>query len=152
MSTEQPIRYAGFWKRFAAYGYDIIIVQLLALIPMFLFYQVPTLEQIIMLAPEADSWFSTFTNSTILVSAIYNIGCVASTRQATPGKRYCGIYVIRSDGGRPSLATATWRHITSGISTLMCWLGFLTVAFTREKLGIHDMLAHTRVIYGKPTL
>jgi len=140
------MRYAGFWKRANAYGYDVIIVHLLALTPMVLFYPFPTLEQVVRLDPRVETWISTFGNLYLVFSAFYNIGLVAGPQQATLGKRYCGVKVVMADGAKPTILQATTRHATSGLSMVLGGLGFLPVLFTRQKTALHDMLASTRVI------
>lgn len=141
------MRYAGFWKRATAYGYDVIIVQLLALLPMFVFYHFPSMEQIVRGDPALSQWFRAFGNAVLIISAIYTIWLTAGPMQATLGKAHCSLKVVTLDGGRLTLPQSAIRHLTSGISTLLFGLGFLTVAVTREKTGIHDMLAFTRVVY-----
>lgn len=141
------VRYAGFWKRLNAYGYDVIIVQLFALVPMFLFYSFPSLEQLMQLDPAVDAWFSAFTGWGLAISAAYNILFLAGPDQATPGKKFCGIRVMSESGGRVNLVQSALRHLASGISMLSFGLGFLIIPFTPEKTAIHDLLAHTRVVY-----
>ena len=143
------MRYAGFWKRLNAYGYDVILVQLMALAPMLVFYRFPSMEQVVRLDPAVDAWFGAFSNLVLVISAAYNILLVAGPRQATLGKRYCGIKVVMADGGRVGLAASAIRHATSGISMLLGGVGFLTIAFTREKTAIHDLIARTRVIHSE---
>ena len=140
------MRYAGFWTRVNAYGYDVILVQLMALMPMFAFYHFPSMEQLVRADPAVHIWFSAFGYFALAISAAYNILLVAGPKQATLGKVYCGIKVVTVDGGRVTLMQSAIRHATSGISTLLGGLGFLTVAFTREKTCIHDLLAFTRVV------
>ena len=142
-----PMRYASFWKRMNAYGYDLILMQLAALVPMLLFYSFPSLEDIVQLAPSVDQWGTAYTDWWIGVSAVYNILLVASPKQATLGKAYCGIKVVTADGNRLSFAQSAVRHGLSGLSMLLGGIPCLTILFTREKLAPHDMLAGTRVIY-----
>lgn len=146
-ADRQGVRYASFWKRLNAYGYDIILVQLAALAPMFLFYDFPSLEQLVRMDPLVDRWFSAFTNLCLVISAAYNILLVAGPRQATLGKTHCGIKVVTAQGGRLTLAQSAIRHATSGLSMVLAGLGFLTIIFTREKTALHDMIAQTRVIH-----
>ena len=151
-TTSQPtpkLTYASFWSRFNAYGYDVIIVQLIALVPVLAFFTFPTLEQIILQTDEATQWFSHFTNAAIAVSAAYNIYFTASDWQATPGKRHCKLQVVNADGSRLTLQQSAIRHAASGISTLALGLGFLTALFTKEKTALHDMICQTRVIRVK---
>jgi len=140
------MNYASFWKRFHAYGYDLVLVQLITLPLVLLVYPFPTLEQLAQMAPESNDWFTAFTNGAIVISAIYNILFIAGNWQATPGKRFCGIRVVNADGTRLTLAQSAIRHAVSGISTLLFGLGFLTVWFTREKTALHDMICQTRVV------
>jgi uncharacterized RDD family membrane protein YckC len=140
------MRYAGFWKRFNAYGYDVLIVQAIALVPVLLFTHFPTLEQVVTMAPEADAWFDGFTNVSLVVSALYNILMIAGPRQATWGKRHCGLKVVNIDGSRLTLPQSALRHAASGLSMIMGGLGFLPIFFTAEKTALHDMLCKTRVV------
>lgn len=82
-----------------------------------------------------------------IISAIYNIGFVASRWQATPGKHWLGLKVVTADGDRLTLAQSAIRHLMSGISVVvLCGLGYLTMPFNREKAALHDMICNTRVI------
>lgn len=151
-TTPQPapkLTYARFWSRVNAYGYDVIIVQLIALVPLLTLYNFPTMEQIILQAPEATQWFATFTNAAIAISAAYNILFTASDWQATPGKRHCNMMVVNVDGSRLTLKQSAIRHAASGISTITLWLGFLPALFTKERTTAHDMICKTRVIRVK---
>ncbi len=147
--TQQPTQYASFWSRSNAYGYDVIIVQLIALMPMFVFYTFPSMEQLLQQSDEAGDWLSAFTNIALVVSAAYNILFTASSWQATPGKRHCNMRVVNADGSKLTLKQSAIRHASSGISTIIAWLGFLPVLFTKERTALHDMICQTRVISVK---
>lgn len=140
-------RYAGFWKRSTAYAYDVLIVQVIALLFMLLGFHLPTLEDVVQLGPPLTQWLHGYKNSYLIIGCFYHILCIAGPHQATPGKRYCGIRVVTAEGGKPTLAQAAIRHAACAISTVTGGFGFLTIAFTKEKLGIHDIIADTRVIY-----
>lgn len=140
-----PLKYAGFWRRANAYGFDLIIVQLFTLLPTCLLFTFPTLEQIVQTASLGE-WGDAYQNFFLLISAAYNIYYIASPAQATPGKKYCNIKVINTDGSRLNYQQSAARHLCSAIGTLTGGLAFLTVAFTRDKLAPHDMLCNTRVV------
>lgn len=140
------MRYASFWKRFNAYGTDVLIVQLLALALVLMFTRLPTLEDFVTMNQAANDWASGFTNLSLVLSAAYNIYFVAGRWQATPGKRLCRIQVVNTDGSRLTFAQSAIRHAASGLSTLAFGLGFLPAAFTGEKTALHDMLCGTRVV------
>lgn len=82
----------------------------------------------------------------LAVSAIYNIGFVASRWQTTPGKYLCGIKIVTCTGEHPGLLRATARHAASGLSMLPLGLGYLTMAFSSEKAALHDLICGTRVV------
>jgi uncharacterized RDD family membrane protein YckC len=82
-----------------------------------------------------------------IVSAVYNIGFVASRWQATPGKHWRGMHITMNDGSRPGLIAATVRHAASGLSTVLLFIGFMMVGWTKEKTALHDIIADTRVVY-----
>ncbi len=144
--SNQPMRYASFWKRMNAYGYDLILMQLATLVPLLFFYPFPSLEQLVQMTPEVDHWGTVYTDWWMVLSAIYNILMVAGPRQATLGKAYCGIKVVTESGDRLSLVQSAVRHGASAIMTITGGVAALTVLFTRERLAPHDMLAGTRVI------
>jgi uncharacterized RDD family membrane protein YckC len=129
-----------------AYGYDLILCQLASLALLLVFLPLPSLEQIVLQAPEGTAWFSAFTNVYLVLSAFYNILMIAGPRQATLGKRYCGIKVVMADGSKPTLLQSGLRHALSGISSVTL-LGFAIVLFTKEKTAIHDIIARTRVVH-----
>ncbi|MFM9890305.1 MAG: RDD family protein [Rickettsiales bacterium] len=145
------MRYASFWKRFNAYGYDVLIVQVAALGLVLAFTRLPTLEDFVTLNQAANDWASGFTNLSLVLSAAYNIYFVAGSWQATPGKRYCRIIVVNRDGSRLTFTQSAIRHAASGLSTLAFGLGFLPAAFNAERITLHDMICGTRVVLRNPT-
>lgn len=140
------MRYASFWKRFNAYGYDVLIVQAVALALVLAFTRLPTLEDFVTLNQTANDWASGLTNLSLVLSAAYNIYFVAGPWQATPGKRFCRIIVVNRDGSRLTFMQSALRHAASGLSTLALGLGFLPAAFTPQRTTLHDMLCNTRVV------
>lgn len=178
ITPEPPLTYATFWKRKSAYALDVIIVLVLVSLTAWLLGGVAhaqTTEEIQALVDAGlipanvnpadlssafqqlglgggDSGslvFSLFLS--LAVSAIYNIFFVASSWQATPGKRWCNLMVVMKDGSAPSLTQSAYRHAASGISMLLLGAGYLTMAFNREKASLHDLICDTRVVVGKPT-
>lgn len=142
-----PIRYAGFWRRLGAYGYDMLILQ--GVLVGYLLVNptpLPTLNQWMLNTPEAQQWTRSVTLFMVFTSLLYNGLFVAGPWAATPGKRLCKLRVVRADGGKLSLPHALWRHIASGLSVLFFYVPALTIAFTREKTAPHDLIAGTRVV------
>lgn len=174
-ATQTP---AGFAKRFFAYGYDSLIVTVLGSVilgllsgtasaqevaPPELVMQVELLVQQGLLPPGTTAYNLVPTLLTqigqlfslanlapfFILSAAYNIAFACGGWQATPGKRFCGIYIANADGSRMNLLQSTARHILTGPSMLLLGIPYLTICFTRDKLAPHDMLCRTGVWRGK---
>ena len=74
----------------------------------------------------------------------------ASSAQATIGKRALGIMVTDYQGRRLGFGRATARYFAKYLSLLICYVGFLMVAFTERRQGPHDILAGTLVVRNQP--
>ncbi len=70
----------------------------------------------------------------------------SSGAQATLGKRLVGIGVTDVDGEQISFARAAARYLGKIPSAILCGIGFLMVAFTPNKQGLHDFIAGTYVV------
>jgi uncharacterized RDD family membrane protein YckC len=70
----------------------------------------------------------------------------SSERGATVGKMALGLRVVTSNGQRLSFMNATGRYFAKIISAIILGIGFLMIAFTDKKRGLHDMIASTLVI------
>ncbi len=130
----QPVRYAGFWLRFAAYFIDGIILQVVAI----LIYLISGSE---ILSPELIPQ---------LVVVIFNFGYFivmeSSDKQATLGKMAVGIYVTDTNGQRISPGKAALRIFGKFLSVLTLFIGFIMAGFTEHKQALHDMIANTLVV------
>ena len=78
-------------------------------------------------------------------SWLYEALMLSSSYQATLGKMIFGMKVTDLHGNRLSFAHATGRHFAKWISSLILGIGYLMVAFTERKQGLHDMIAGTLV-------
>jgi len=65
---------------------------------------------------------------------------------ATPGKMACGLKIIRADGGTLSYGRAFARFCAQFLSGLVLGIGFIMVAFDKEKRALHDHICDTRVV------
>jgi uncharacterized RDD family membrane protein YckC len=77
---------------------------------------------------------------------LYEALMTSSSWQATLGKRAMDMMVTDMEGRRISFGRATGRYFAKWVSTLTCGIGFVIVAFTEKKQGLHDMIANTVVI------
>ena len=84
-----------------------------------------------------------------MVNWLYSALMESSAKQATVGKLALGIIVTDMEGRRIGFGKATGRHFAKFLSALILGIGFIMVAFTQRKQGLHDILAGTLVIRGQ---
>ena len=134
--------YAGFWRRFAAYIIDTIVI-----IAVLVILQVATGLTFECVTPEgAQAGFScestAIGNLVMLVGGwLYFALMETSSRQATLGKMALGIVVTDADGNRLSFGRATGRYFGKIVSAVILMIGFIMIAFTSRKQGLHDIMA-----------
>jgi uncharacterized RDD family membrane protein YckC len=147
------MEFAGFWRRVGAYWIDIIPI---ALIMFLLFYLILGYDAVLGAYFEEPSntdnriAFLSQRNQirdlTFLIWLVYSAIAEASSMQGTFGKRLMGIKVVDREGHRLGFGRAIVRSISKILSLIPFGLGFLWVAFSKEKKGWHDMIAKTYVI------
>lgn len=131
--------FAGFWRRFAALIIDTILQVIVYVVLSLLLSS--TLGDV----GTALAYVIFF-----IGSIVYYVALEAGPRQATPGKRAMGIMVVTGEGHRIGVGRAIGRYFAKIISGLTCYIGFIMAAFTARKQGLHDMIADTLVVVGKP--
>jgi uncharacterized RDD family membrane protein YckC len=87
----------------------------------------------------------------IVVNWIYEALMTSSSKQATVGKMVFGLVVTDTQGARLSFLHATGRHFAKFLSALTLLIGYIMAAFTERKQALHDFIAGTYVLRGKPT-
>lgn len=137
-------RFAGFWIRFLAYLVDGLVFSVAAaILTAVLAVPFGGLEA----ASQGSDRGAALGFLPSLVTTLTSAWFLSSAWQATPGKRLCGLAVIRSDGSRLSFLRALGRSFAEILSALFLMLGFLMIGWTREKTGLHDLICDTRVVY-----
>lgn len=131
--------YAGFWARVAAYIVDSACVFAIFLLLAVAFSFLG--EMGVMITGVA----------VVLIQLLYWPVLESSTHQATFGKRMLGIRVEHADGGRTTFLRALGRNLAKIISSIPMALGFVMVAFTDRKQGLHDMIAKCVVVRVGPS-
>ncbi len=127
--------YAGFWIRVVAGLLDAIILGLAAgVIAFLLSYAGSNMSILRRVVP-------------IFVSLLYLAALWSSPLQATLGQRMCSLRVISAeDGDGISFPRAVIRVFGRILSGLLLGIGYIMVAFTERKRGLHDMIAGTYVV------
>jgi uncharacterized RDD family membrane protein YckC len=144
------MQYGGFWMRVIAYIIDTIIL-MVVLFPLIFIFGTSTVET-------TATGFSTSARSDSpvlnlvfgLIALAYFAGFESSSMQATPGKRAMGLVVSDAQGRRISVLRAVGRYFAKILSSMIMFIGFIMVAFTARKQGLHDMICSTLVVHGKP--
>ena len=129
--------YGGFWIRLVAYILDVIVLGIpiailrFALSPSDPSSGHPTLVFVL----------------TVVIEVAYFAGFWSSEWQATLGQKICGLRVVSAtDFGKISFGRALGRFFAMILSGLIFCIGFLMIALTERKQGLHDMIAGTYVI------
>jgi len=73
-------------------------------------------------------------------------------RGTTPGKMLLGMYVAKEDGNRADFGTMLVREVIGKfLSSLIFFIGFLSIILDKEWRGWHDKLANTFVVEKYPS-
>jgi uncharacterized RDD family membrane protein YckC len=147
--------YAGFWVRLFAGLLDLIFISPIVFLLIYYFgiseYQSFRISGDLYnykdLSISTQSKFADYIS--YVVSIIYLTYFISRKSQATLGKRVMGIYVGNPDGSKLIWQRSLARALASMVTSMTLGLGFLIVAFTKEKTALHDIICNTRVFHGK---
>lgn len=143
-------RYGGFWWRVLAYIIDTIILY----VPHLIINK--AMSAALENGPRADPGspeFWSILGTTMVVTQVvdwlYYALQESSAAQATIGKRVCGLVVTDLNSQRLTFGRATGRYFGKILSSIILLIGYIMVAFTEKKQGLHDQLAGT-LVWKKP--
>ncbi len=151
-------RYAGFWIRLLASFIDGIILGIInSVVMMITFLSIygstsdflKTLESYVTLEGTLPDSFWTFYGIYYLVSLIVSIAyyTIAIGKWGrTIGKKALGLKILKADGSRVSYWRAFGRYWAYVLNGFTLYIGFLVIAFTEKKRGLHDYICDTVVI------
>jgi len=137
--ADGDVVYAGFWKRYAAYMIDTVLIMIVfAIFGAFTGTAKSTVTMGDIFGP---AYFVQ-----LALMALYFAWMHASPSQATLGKMTVGIKVTDDDGERISLLRGIGRFFASILSSLILCIGYVMAGFTDRKRALHDMVASTLVV------
>lgn len=139
---------AGFWLRSMAFLVDTALVAALCGAGGILVWAAAQIGGSFSSAPEA-ALDSIETGATALLALLINLGyftLFVGWGGQTPGKMLLGLRIIRITGKEVGYPRALMRWLAQGVGALLFGLGFLMIAFSRRKQGLHDKLAGTYVV------
>ncbi len=141
--------YAGFWLRVVAYIIDAIIVGIVGFV-IGMIFGVGAVSTGTDISDPTGGGNMLLNLISIAIGVAYFAGMESSSWQATVGKKALGLVVTDLNGQRISLGRAIGRYFGKILSALILLIGFIMVAFTERKQGLHDMIAGTLVLKGQP--
>lgn len=162
---EKP-QYAGFWIRFIASFLDTLFLALpVGIVIYFLsdghWFDLTQYQHNIQMAMSGNAhaldtqpktslkWELLFEVAVLLVTMLF----WKRWRGATPGKKFVHIKIVDAktlqDITNTQAITRSFGYIASTFAFL---LGFIMVAFRKDKRGLHDLLAGTVVVYEENEL
>jgi len=145
--------YGGFWLRVVAYIIDAIVTSVVAgVLGMMMGAGIgvgmgsagSTESDIVQAAEAVGNLLG------LLIGWLYFAILESSPWQATLGKKALGLVVTDQLGQRIGFGRATGRYFAKILSALILLIGFIMVAFTERKQGLHDLIAGTFVVRGQP--
>lgn len=149
VAVSGAVQYGGFWRRVGALMLDGLILS----VANFAVSSILGLTMGPRVSPVPGEISYTSFTALLGVSFLINLAIALAyqvfflTRNgATPGKMVLGLKVIRADGGPISPGLAIGRYLSYILDALILGIGYLMVAFDKEKRALHDHICGTRVI------
>lgn len=151
-SPNSSPEYASFWLRFWALVIDQAILIIVIVVFSILFGILSGVGRIVawpfsFFSFEWQGGYDQFAFFKLMVVCwMYFALMESSSWQATLGKRALGLCVTNENGGRVTFGRASIRFFAKGLSTFICFLGYIMAAFTSKHQALHDMIAETVVV------
>jgi len=151
--------YAGFVSRLIAFSIDTVFISLVAFIVTWfinslveILHIMPMLDFIEKQFPQVTPIIARFVGPVsagfliFLFTVLYHVLLWYFTGQ-TVGKALMGMRIVPLNGGRIPLWRAFLRYFSYYLSGLVLGLGFFWIIVDNRRMGWHDKLAQTCVLY-----
>lgn len=140
VSASEDYIYAGFWKRLLAFILDWLVLGLLLMLFGML---VNGSMEITGIYARSEGMLEL---ASIILPWLYYAGLESSEQQATFGKLALNIKVTDLQGRRIGFLRASVRHFAKILSSMLLLIGYIMIAFTARKQGLHDLIAGCLVV------
>lgn len=140
--SQTPLKYAGFWNRFAAVFIDGLILGFGGSILNLPFLIAKGMSNL----TSYPFWIIFDFFLSLVMGWLYCTLLESSSKQATIGKMAVGIIVTDLNGDRISFGRANGRWWGKAISFLILGIGYIMAGFTKKKQALHDIMADTLVV------
>jgi uncharacterized RDD family membrane protein YckC len=134
--------YAGFWRRFAAWVIDSVIVMVVFLLIALMTFGEKDLND---MTPLMGTWVRDLMLP--LLNVAYCVWLDSSKLQGTIGKCLLGMRVVTVKGERLSLGRALWRTLGVVLVAMTFGLGFVIMRLMKKRQGFQDLMAGSVVVY-----
>jgi uncharacterized RDD family membrane protein YckC/Tfp pilus assembly major pilin PilA len=146
-----PWLHAGFWRRFAAYIIDTLILSAAAFVLYMVFIMAVMLPAAAVgnrhaASPAVLVAMLLFLLGIVVVQWLYFALCESSAWQATPGKMALNLCVTDACGRRIGFGQATGRYFGKILSGFILDIGFMMAGWTARKQALHDLMASCCVV------
>ena len=158
----QEVRYAGFWIRFIASFLDTLFLALpIGVVIYFLsdgnWFDFAQYQQNLQMAMAGNPHaLNTQPQTSFRWEIIFEISVLVATiifwekwRGATPGKKFVHIKIVDAKSFKDITNKQAITRSLGYIPSMFFFIGFLMVAFRKDKRALHDLLAGTAVIYDE---
>jgi uncharacterized RDD family membrane protein YckC len=143
----QSAGYGGFWIRLMAYLIDgILLNAVFWIVAVIVGVKLIPADPASVNSPDTMLEMGELQVVALVLTWLYFALMESSPRGATVGKMVCGLRVVDGQGNRISFGRATGRFFAKFISGMILLIGYLMVAFTERKRGLHDIIAGTLVV------
>jgi len=138
---KEQYSFAGFWMRFWAYLLDLIVIGSIYRLLIDPFYTLLDIQK--------SSFI--FSSNQILSAVVFFSYFILMTKYLgqTLGKMVFGLEVISLKKEKLTWGDVLFRELIGRYISKTIWIGYLIVAFTRKKQGLHDLFCDTSVIHVK---
>lgn len=145
--------YGGFWIRVLAQLLDIVLVGLV-IVPIGLVIAGSAMAAVVHLGPNPAPeqvlpiilpMFFILIPVILGICWLYDAITTSSKMEGTVGKRIVSVRVTDLNGRRIGFGRASGRFFAKFLSQFL-YIGYIMVAFTEKKQGLHDMIAGTLVM------
>lgn len=139
--TDFRPKYAGFWTRFWAYLFDLLIVASIGWLVVRPIFRLTGLDL------NASLWYAPITIVSVIIFYTY-FTLMTFFLQQTLGKMIMGIRVSTVTYEKPNFVTVLFRETIGRILSVIPFnLPYIIVGFTPKKQAIHDFIADTIVLH-----
>lgn len=145
MSERRQVRYAGFWRRFAAIVLDYVMFSSLLFLTLYLIHGRDYLHWATHIKDRAVYSVAEGLLNYVLLPVVIVLFWLRMS--ATPGKLLLGCRVADADTLKPlRFGQALLRCLGYAVSFIPLCFGFIYAAWDPRKQGLHDKMARTVVI------